>query len=434
MRPHARLAWLLAAIGALGVALAVGAIPASLWNSVALLAGVLALLDLVALWREPTPEIRREIPGSLALGAFVQVTLEVRNGIRRRRQVTLYDVHPPDFECEGLPLVADLPGATWSTWTYRARPLVRGDREFGVVHCVARSPFGLWQRRMSAAEPALVRVYPDFDAVSRYALLAMEDRLSDIGVRRRRRRGAGSEFQQLREFRQGDSLRQVDWRATARTRKLISREYQDERDQTVIFLLDTGRRMRAQDGPLAHFDEALNAVLMLGYVALRRGDAVGVATFGGDTRWLAPSKGTAAVSRLLNQLYDVQPSTLPPDYGRAALDLMARHPKHALVILVTNLRDEDNDDMQVAIRTLKRRHAVLVASTRESAVDAAMAGPVNNLRDALRIAASYQYRDSRLRYINSLRANGIACVDVAPDQLSVELVNTYLAMKARGAV
>jgi len=279
-----------------------------------------------------------------------------------------------------------------------------------------------------------VRVYPNFAAVSKYALLATEERLSQIGVLKQRRRGQGSEFHQLREYRQGDALRQVDWRASARVHKLISREYQDERDQRVVFLLDCGRRMRARDAELSHFDQALNAVLLLAYVALRKGDSVGVGTFGGEDRWQAPAKGQITLNRILNLLYDLQPQTVVPDYRRAAVELVARQRKRALVIVVTNLRDEDSEDLQAAANLLKRRHLVLVASLREAAVDEVLEDDVADFGDALRVAAAHDYLRHREKSLELLRAMGITSVDVQPQALSLELVNSYLAIKARGAL
>jgi uncharacterized protein (DUF58 family) len=314
------------------------------------------------------------------------------------------------------------------------RPEERGEHRFGRIQLRVRSFLGLWERNHLAGEPALVRVYPNFAAVSKYALFAMEQRLSRIGVLKQRRRGEGSEFHQLREYRRGDPLRQVDWRATARLRKLISREYQDERDQTVVFLLDCGRRMRTRDAELSHFDQALNAVLLLAYVALRKGDSVGVGTFGGDERWQAPAKGHETLTRILNMLYDLQPGTLIPDYSRAAIDLLARQRKRALVVIVTNLREEDTDDLQGAIALLKHRHLVLVASLREEAVDQTLDAEVLDFDDALRVAAAHDYLGERDKTLQAMRATGVASVDVLPKALSMELVNAYLAIKARGAL
>jgi uncharacterized protein (DUF58 family) len=160
-------------------------------------------------------------------------------------------------------------------------------------------------------------VYPNVRAVSRYELLAAANRAGELGIRRRRQRGEGLEFHQLREYRQGDSLRQIDWKATARLRRAVSREYEEERDQQIVFLLDCGRKMHARDGALSHFDHALDALLLLAHVALRQGDAVGLLTFGGAQRWMARRKGAAQLDRVMNSVYD-RDTTRASDYPAGA--------------------------------------------------------------------------------------------------------------------
>ena len=248
------------------------------------------------------------------------------------------------------------------------------------------------------------------------------------------RRGEGSEFHQLREFREGDSLRQVDWRATARHGKLISKEYQDERDQNIVLLLDCGRRMRTQDDDLSHFDHALNAMLLLTYVALRQGDAVGVATFSGQQRWVKPVRGAGMLNTILNNVYDLEPGTDAPDYSNAAVELLARQRKRALVVVLTNIRDEDSDDLLPALKLLQGRHTVLLASLREQAIDDVLREDIKDFSQALTLAATYQYLDERGSAISWLINNGINCLDVAPGDLSVQLVNYYLSLKAANAI
>src|SRR5690606_41328078 len=178
-------------------------------------------------------------------------------------------------------------------------------------------------------------------------------------------RGLGLEFHQLREFRDGDTLRQIDWKATARKRTPIAREYQDERDQQIVVLLDCGRRMRSQDDELAHFDHALNACLLRSYVALRQGDAVGLATFAGEQdRYVAPLKGQAHISNLLNAVYTLDSTHRPADYAAAVNALLARQRRRALVVLVTNLRDEDDEELLGAVKRLGKQQRVLIASLR----------------------------------------------------------------------
>jgi uncharacterized protein (DUF58 family) len=243
---------------------------------------------------------------------------------------------------------------------------------------------GLWSDKRLLNVTDHTRVYPDFARLYGGQLLAVDNWLSQLGVRQRQRRGLGLEFHQLREFREGDSLRQIDWKATARQRTPIAREYQDERDQQIIFMLDCGRRMRSQDDELAHFDHALNACLLLSYVVLRQGDAVGLSTFASDApRYLAPVKGTGQLNTLLNTVYDLNSSQRSADYQAAATQLLARQKRRALVVLMTNLRDEDDEELLTAVQRLGQQHQVLIASLREDLLDNLRQTPVQTLPEAL---------------------------------------------------
>ena len=279
-------------------------------------------------------------------------------------------------------------------------------------------------------------MFPNFAAISGYALLATDNRLSQIGVLQRRRRGEGMDFHQLREYREGDSQRQVDWNATSRMRKLISREYRDERDQHIVFLIDCGRRMSASDASathLTHFDHVLNAALLLGYVSLRQGDAVGYLTFATETpRFSAPRKSGATVSILLNGLFDIQPSLDVPDYTQAAVNLSARLRRRALVIVLSNLRDEDDETLAPALRLLNERHLVLFASLREPALDEKLREPVQNLDSAVAHVAAVDYAHERLRALRRIERSGAMVLDVEPQKLPIALVNRYLDIKRAG--
>jgi uncharacterized protein (DUF58 family) len=254
-------------------------------------------------------------------------------------------------------------------------------------------------------------------------------------VRQRQRRGLGLEFHQLREFREGDSLRQIDWKATARQRTPIAREYQDERDQQIIFMLDCGRRMRSQDGELAHFDHALNACLLLSYIALRQGDAVGLSTFASDRpHYLAPVKGTGQLNVLLNTVYDLDSTQRPADYQAAATQLLARQKRRALVVLVTNLRDEDDEELLTAVKRLSKLHRVLVASLREDLLDNLRHTPVQTLPEALTYCGTVDYLNDRAQLHERLKAHGVLVVDARPQELGAELVTRYLGWKKAGVL
>ncbi len=433
MRPALRLlrlvaAWvLLAALAAWQPAL----LPAWLATGAVLL--VAAALDAARVWRAPAPRVERRVAHSLPLGVWTPVQLRVASP-GRACALHVHDRHPPDFEAASLPLRVDPDASGWVERAYRVRPRRRGSHRFEHVDTLLDSPWGLWQRRRSASEPLDVRVYPDFRAVARYSLVATDNRRSELGIRRRQRRGEGLDFHQLREYRLGDPPRQIDWKATSRMRRLISREYSDERDQQVVFLLDCGQKMHARDGDagLAHFDHALNAVLLLSHVVLRQGDAVGLMTFGGERRWLAPRKGVGSLTPLLNGIYDLSTSLEASDYPEIARELMRRVTKRSLVILVTNLRDEDSEELRLAAGLLRRRHLVLVASLRESVLDEVLAAGVSELADALRVAAAHEYLEQRRVAHERVRAGGVLLLDARPEELPVRLVNRYLEVKGSG--
>jgi uncharacterized protein (DUF58 family) len=287
---------------------------------------------------------------------------------------------------------------------------------------------------LRAGPAQAVKVYPDFAPMKKYALLAGGQRLERLGIHHRRRRGQGSEFHQLREYRDGDSLRQLDWKATARMRKLISRDYQDEQDQQVVCLLDCGRRMRAMDGDLSHFDHTLAALLLLAEVALREGDAFGLLTFAGPERWLPPRKTRGTLDRLMAAVHDLHPDLQATDYLAAAQAALTRLRKRSLVVLVTNLRDEDDETLGPALRLLRRRHRVILASLREPDLDRALREPVLDFGQALRAGAIDAYQEQRRQAFARLDPRGALALDVLPAQLPVALVNRYLSIKHSGEI
>ncbi|WP_428033627.1 DUF58 domain-containing protein [Amphritea sp.] len=415
------------------------ALLAAFWPSLELLRDLAAaagagalLLDFLLHRREPVAEVSRELRGSIPVGVWSDVKLQVTNHTGRSQWLTLHDHHPSEYAVEGLPLQLSLAAERTARATYRIRPDHRGDGSFGGVDLVSVSPFGLWQRKQFVALAETVKVYPNFRAVSQYTLLATDNQLSQLGIKHQLRRGEGNDFHQLREYRAGDSLRQIDWKATSRYHKLISREYQDERDQQILFLLDCGRRMRHREADGGHLDQALNSMLLLAYVAAEQGDAVGFHTFGGVQRWFPPMKGTAVVRQMIANTYDIEATLEAADYLEAARELMPLQRRRALIVLVTNTRDEDSEDLVTAVRLLSRRHLVVVADLREQILDTTQAHRVSDFDTALRFHGVQEYLESRAQNHEKLRHQGAMPMDLLARQLPVALVNQYLTVKASG--
>jgi uncharacterized protein (DUF58 family) len=440
MTPSRRLLVALAALALLAVPLGILAalgVEAGRWQSawwgLLLALGIVALLDAFNLRRLPSPGLQRSLSGNLPLGHWSNVQLLVRNEHSRAIELELFDHVPDGMSFEQLPQRMRLQPAEHCRLDYRLRPTRRGQYVF--QHCDLRlaSPLGLWRCKRQLALAGETRVYPDFARLHGASLQAIDVWLNRLGVRQQPRRGLGLEFHQLREFREGDTLRQIDWKATARAHMPIAREYQDERDQQIMLMLDCGRRMRSQDAELTHFDHALNAGLLLAYAALRQGDAVGACTFAGEQpRHVVPGKGQQQLHVLLNSLYDQQPTQQPADYGAAVDRLLARQQRQALVIVLRNLRDEDDAELDAALKRLSRRHRVLLVSLREQVLDQLRLRPVHSLDDALDYCGAQDYLSARQALHRRLAANGMPVLDVQPCELGPALIGRYLAWKKTG--
>ncbi|HEX7641891.1 MAG TPA: DUF58 domain-containing protein [Burkholderiaceae bacterium] len=402
------------------------------WAGAALAFAAAAAFDALLTRRVPELRVERRIAGVWPVGVWNEVGLTLRNEGASRVKLELFDDYPTHWQLEGLPHASTIAPGTYVTVTYRLKPKRRGDAHFGAPYLRIMSPLGLWRRVRRIGPEQGVKVFPDFSQLLGHTLTATDRRAPAAGAIRKRRRGEGTDFRQLREYRQGDSMRSIDWKATARQQKPITREYQEERDQQVVFLLDTGRRMLAEDGAYTHFDHALNAVLTLGFLAQRQGDAVGLMSFGGETRWLSPYKGRTGLDRLLSGVYDLQPAEVAPDYTQAATALLARLKKRAFIVLITNLRDEDDRAMREACELLSTRHLVLCASMREKALDLALSAPAHNFAGALRASAAAHYLDQRDYAIKRLGIRASHLFDITPEQLSMTLVNRYRDIKESG--
>jgi uncharacterized protein (DUF58 family) len=427
--PSRRLLWIGAAL--LGAAIGVsvwGFQPA--WFVFALAVVAVTLGDAFAATRLATPAVARRVPASLAVGVRTEVL--VRIAAAGKLRMALHDHHPASFEADGLPRSLALGAGQWTELRYQVRPVARGETRFGRTELRLASPLGLWEAKRFSGEEQAVRVYPNFRALAKYTLLATDNRLSQIGVLQVRRRGEGTEFHQLREYRQGDPQRAIDWKATARTARLIAREYEEEKDQRVLLVIDCGRRMASKDDDLSHFDHTLNAALLLAHVALRQGDAVGMLTMGGVSRYLEPRKSIGAVHSMLNRVYDLEPTLAVPDYDQAARDVMRHLRRRALVILLTNLRDEDDDTLLPALNLLRTRHLVVLASLREAIVSRALSARVDSFDRAVTHAAAAEYLALRERVFRRIGAAGVIALDVEPEKLPISLVNRYLELKREG--
>lgn len=404
-----------------------------LWMAAGL---VLAALMGADLWqsRKGILTVERRLPGSFSIASRQAVMLQLHNQGNYAADIDLIDHVPQHFtQHQPMPFHLSLQAGEHYLLSYDLTATKRGICVFPQTEIRYSSRWKLWKLRQRIYQHQSVRVYPNFLSIARLDSLHDKEQERELGLHHIQRRGEGSEFMQLREFREGDNLRHVDWKATARQRKLITREYQEERGQEIIFLLDCGRNMRSKDDTLSHFDHALNAMLLAAYVALKYGDAVGMLNFASNQkRHLSPVKGQSSLNTLLNHTYDLESTLHNPDFLHLANQVLQVQKRRALMILLTNLGENEESDLLTAVRLLGRQHLVIVANLQERIIKENIDQPITTLDEALSYVGSIGYLQRRKQMQEQLTQAGAIIVDSSPQQLHTTLIQQYLSLKRQG--
>lgn len=398
---------------------------------------VLAVVDAILSWPRVIV-VERQCRDVFSIGQANLVTLTVRSRARRRLRILLRDDVFSPAQAPDFPLRATVPARRRIRVRYRVIPQRRGAYQLGDHHVRYRSPLGLWIRQLTLPAADDVRVYPNIQQVRNFELLARQNR--DGGTRASRKRGGRSEFEALREYQRDDEFRSIDWKATARRHKLIARQYQLERDQSIVFMLDAGRLMTGETGGLPLFDHALNAALMLATVAARGGDHVGLMAFAERVHcYLPPKAGQKSARALVQATFDIHAQLCQTNYERAFGQLGPRLRKRSLVIIATAVVDEASaTELARYTRALLPRHLPLVVLFRDGDVESlalAVANPgpgrLDRMQTPYTAAAAAELLARRDRLLRDLQRAGALVLDVPTGQLTPGLVNRYLEVKAR---
>jgi uncharacterized protein (DUF58 family) len=378
-------------------------------------------------------EVSRTIPRTCSLG--VPLTSEVT--VENRTSITLVgnvrDDLPENFDCSPDQHLLRLPPMGRMTARRKLTPGRRGAFKLQYVYLRFCSPRKLWVRHLRLDVESPLNVYPDMKQLSDYALLARTNRLSLIGVRKTRRVGQDSEFERLRDYTRDDNYRHIDWRSTARRRKLTVRQFQNDQSQRVIFLLDCGRMMTNERDGYTLLDHALNSTLMMAYVALSQGDAVGMLCFSDAIHsYIPPRGGNSQMNRLIQAGFDQFPRLVESRYDQAFLYLSSHCKRRSLVVLATNVIDEVNAGAVVDyLGNINGQHLPLGVLLRDREMFDAADSPDGDKFQMYRAAAAADILLWRDQVLKDLEHRGVLVVDAFPDELTAPLVNQYLEVKAK---
>ena len=414
------------------------------WSFDVMLLADLALVVLI--WLDATLAqsvgVTREPLPALSVGHTGEVTYRWTNPAPRRARLQVREVRPDILGGPQPPrAVRILPRSTTHERVAvipRRRGRETGGGGAGGFVLDSIGPLGLGRRRVRLPLPWDVVVYPPLVSVRLRASVAEALRRRDAGSKPIRRIGEGRLFESLREWVPGDDLRHIDWKATARRggAKVITRQYEAERRQQVLLVLDTGRLMTAEVGGVARLEFAVQAALELAYAAAQHDDNVGIMTFAdGVQHFVAPERGRSGVRRVVDVLAEVQPKLVEPDYPGAFRYLAARNRKRALTVLFTDVIDRFASDALVAnVATLRPRHLPLAVTLRNPELDAAAARRPASARDAFRKAAAEELLHARDEALGHMRRAGVIVIDVTPERAAQAVVTKYLDLKRRGSL
>lgn len=422
---------------------------------------IVTAIDFVLLWRGSGGRsgagisVTREIARTGSLGVPMDSLLRIHNRTSMRLVGEFCDDLPEHFTASPAMHSLDLLPGMETTASGQLTAHRRGAFALEKCYLKINSPLRLWQRQVSRDVHDSVNIYPDMKQLADYAMLARTNRLSLIGVRRTRRIGQDSDFERLRDYTRDDHYRHIDWRSTARRNKLTVRQFQSDQSQRLIFMLDCGRMMTNERDGYSLLDHALNAALMMAYVALQQGDAVGMICFSDRIHaYIPPRGGASQMSRLLQAGFDQFPRMVESRYDLAFLHLSSRCKRRSLVTLITNVIDEVNAEVVVDyLSNLTGTHLPLGVMLRDREMfeaadaphNAALAAAAATAVGALpppssesiddftmyRAAAAADILVWREDVLKGLRHRGVLVVDAFPDELTAPLVNQYLQVKAK---
>lgn len=426
--------WTLAAI-ALLLALSPGVavfIPLAILLAIVLIAATIA--DVVFGPPASMLRITRTSPEHFALGVRAEIAYGIENRSARSVRVAVIETPARTLRFETDELITTIPARSRATIARPVTPISRGSDALSTLYVWYENQLGLIRRRLRLPAPQPIRVFPDLAAVERYGKLHQRNRTIDAGLRRMRLRGAGTEFESLREWGDGDGFRNIDWKATARRGKLMVAQHEVERSQNVLLLLDCGRLMMPRIDTGRKLDYAVTAALSLATIAGLANDRVGLVAFAREILAASAPRATrSSIARLANELYGLEPRFEESNYARAFAYLRHHLHKRSLIVFLTDVIDPLAQAAVMAeVGSLARHHLLISVFMSDAAVSAALEHAPHDVSDAYRANVAVALANERHLAKTMLERSGVIVIDVPAKKLSTALIDEYLRVKRRG--
>ncbi|HRH48986.1 MAG TPA: DUF58 domain-containing protein [Panacibacter sp.] len=376
----------------------------------------------------------RNMAERLSNGDENEIRIDVENFYNYAVHLEIIDEVPHQFQKRDVLFKLNMGAGHKKVLRYKLRPVKRGSYEFGVINIYAKTVYGLFSRRYIVGAPAEVPVYPSYLQLRKYQLMAMSNRLSEVGVKKVRRIGQSMEFEQIKEYVAGDDYRTVNWKATARKSSLMVNNYTDEKSQQLYCVIDKSRVMKMPFEGLSLLDYAINTSLVLSNVALTKMDKAGLLTFSENIGSFLPAdKKALQMQSILETLYNQKTRYLESDYERLYIFIRRRITQRSLILLFTNFESLTGMRRQLPyLKKIAENHLLIAVFFENTELAKFISKPSENLEEVYSKTVAENFAFEKRQIVKELNQSGILTILTAPQNLTVNALNKYLEIKARG--
>lgn len=395
------------------------------------------LLDIIILYVTRTGIFgKRQTPEKFSNGDENDVFLRLENYYTFPIYTKIIDEIPEQFQVRDFSIEKKLAASSVSELKYMLRPTERGEYTFGKLNIYVMSILGLVSRRFFFDNEVMVPTYPAYLQLKKYDLLAISNNLTMYGIKKIRRIGHTMEFEQIKEYVQGDDLRTINWKASAKQNQLMVNQYQDEKSQPVYSVIDKGRVMKMPFNGLSLLDYAINATLVISNVILKKQDKAGMFAFSKKVEnMVVAEKRSAQMSMILESLYNVNTDFFESDYGRLYADIKRNIKHRSLILLYTNFETLDALNRQLPyLKGIAKNHLLVVIFFKNTELDELIHEDATTIQEAYDKVIAEKFSFEKRLIVNELKKYGIYSILTTPENLTIDAINKYLEMKARGLV
>ena len=377
---------------------------------------------------------QRILPEKLSNGDENSVKIDIKNNYPFRVDLKIIDEIPFQFQKRDFLIKKTILPQGSSFFEYILIPKERGEYVFGGLNIFAKSPIGLVSRKFVFQKEASLPSYPSFVHLRKYELMALQNEFLLGGIKKIRKLGHTMEFEQIRDYVQGDDIRSINWKATSKANKLMVNQYQDERSQRIYMLIDKGRTMQMPFQGLSLLDYSINAVMALSHIILKKSDRAGMMTFSQKTEnKVQAEQKSGQLKKISEALYNIKTNFYESDFSRLYQDVKTTISQRSLVLLFTNFETLDAVNRQMKyLRGIARNHLLVVIFFKNSELNDLMNKKPENIQEVYDEIIAEKLEFEKKLIIQELRKYGIFTIYTLPENLNIEVINKYLEIKARG--